>query len=88
MSVSVSNQFYERTALSRNKAALLAKGAKPQPGDLLSPDEEIKDPLVLEFLGLTDEYSELELEAAIIRQLESFLLELGCGLTTNGIAWT
>jgi predicted nuclease of restriction endonuclease-like (RecB) superfamily len=73
----ISTQFYERTALSRHKAAMLAKGAKPQPGDLLSADEEIKDPLVLEFLGLKDEYSELELEAAIIRQLETFLLELG-----------
>jgi predicted nuclease of restriction endonuclease-like (RecB) superfamily len=73
----ISTQFYERTALSRHKAAMLAKGAKPQPGDLLSADKEIKDPLVLEFLGLKDEYSELELEAAIIRQLETFLLELG-----------
>ncbi len=73
----ISTQFYERTALSRNKAAMLAKGAKPKPADLLTPDEEIKDPLVLEFLGLKDEYSELELEAAIIRQLETFLLELG-----------
>jgi predicted nuclease of restriction endonuclease-like (RecB) superfamily len=73
----ISTQFYERTVLSRHKAAMLAKGAKPQPGDLLSADEEIKDPLVLEFLGLKDEYSELELEAAIIRQLETFLLELG-----------
>ena len=52
------SQFYERTALSRNKAAMLAKGAKPQPGDAVSADEEIRHPLVLEFLGLRDEYSE------------------------------
>ncbi|MGH8578412.1 MAG: PDDEXK nuclease domain-containing protein, partial [Gammaproteobacteria bacterium] len=39
--------------------------------------EEIKDPYVLEFLGLKDEYSETDLEAALIRHLESFLLELG-----------
>ena len=71
------SQFYERTALSRNKAAMLAKGAKPQPGDAVSADEEIRHPLVLEFLGLRDEYSETDLEDALIRQLETFLLELG-----------
>ena len=71
------SQFYERTALSRNKAAMLAKGAQPQPGDAVSADEEIRHPLVLEFLGLRDEYSETDLEDALIRHLETFLLELG-----------
>jgi predicted nuclease of restriction endonuclease-like (RecB) superfamily len=71
------SQFYERTALSRNKAAMLVKGAKPQPGDAVSADEEIRHPLVLEFLGLRDEYSETDLEDALIRHLEAFLLELG-----------
>jgi hypothetical protein len=71
------SQFYERTALSRNKAAMLRKGAKPQPGDAVSADEEIRHPLVLEFLGLRDEYSESDLEDALIRHLETFLLELG-----------
>ncbi|HEX7618262.1 MAG TPA: PDDEXK nuclease domain-containing protein, partial [Verrucomicrobiae bacterium] len=71
------SQFYERTALSRNKAAMLAKGAKSQPGDAVSADEEIRHPLVLEFLGLRDEYSETDLEDGLIRQLETFLLELG-----------
>ena len=42
-----------------------------------NPDFEIKDPFVLEFLGLKDEYSEAELEEALIRELEQFLLELG-----------
>jgi len=73
----IDSQFYERTALSRNKAAMLAKGAKPQPGDAVSADEEIRHPLVLEFLGLRDEYSETDLEDALIRHLETFLLELG-----------
>jgi predicted nuclease of restriction endonuclease-like (RecB) superfamily len=73
----IDSQFYERTALSRNKAAMLAKGAKPQPGDVVSADEEIRHPLVLEFLGLRDEYSETDLEDALIRHLETFLLELG-----------
>ena len=71
------SQFYERTALSRDKAAMLRKGAKPQPGDAVSADEEIRHPLVLEFLGLRDEYSESDLEDARIRHLETFLLELG-----------
>ncbi len=73
----IGSQFYERTLLSRNKAAMLRKGSVPQPGDLLTPDEEIKDPLVLEFLDLKDEYSEHDLEEALIRKLEDFLLELG-----------
>lgn len=73
----IDSQFYERTALSRNKAAMLAKGAKPQPGDVVSADDEIRHPLVLEFLGLRDEYSETDLEDALIRHLETFLLELG-----------
>ena len=70
-------QFYERTALSRNKAAMLRKGEKPLPEDRVTPEEAIKDPFILEFLGLKDEYSENDLEEALIRHLEAFLLELG-----------
>jgi len=73
----IATRFYERTALSRDKAAMLTKGAKPKPGDRLSAEEEIKDPFVLEFLGLKDEYCESALEEALIRHLEHFLLELG-----------
>jgi predicted nuclease of restriction endonuclease-like (RecB) superfamily len=73
----IATQFYERTALSRNKAAMLKKGAKLLPEDIVIPEEEIKDPFVLEFLGLKDEYSENDLEEALILQLENFLLELG-----------
>ncbi len=71
------SQFYERTSLSRNKVAMLKDGEIPEPGDEVTADEEIKDPLLLEFLGLKDEYSESELEAALIHHLEQFLLELG-----------
>ena len=73
----IDSQFYERTALSRNKAAMLEKGARSKPEDHVTPEEEIKNPYVLEFLGLKDEYSESDLEEALIRHLESFLLELG-----------
>jgi predicted nuclease of restriction endonuclease-like (RecB) superfamily len=56
---------------------MLEKGGIARPGDAISPEEEIKDPYVLEFLGLKDEYSETEVEAALIQRLEAFLLELG-----------
>ena len=80
----ISTLFYERTALSRNKAAMLKKGEKPLLEDAVTPEEEIRDPLVLEFLGLKDEYSENDLEAALILHLESFLLELGGDFTFVG----
>ncbi len=73
----INSQFYERAALSRSKASMLAKGAIAQPRDLVVPEEAIKDPYVLEFLELKDEYSETQLEAALIERLEIFLLELG-----------
>jgi predicted nuclease of restriction endonuclease-like (RecB) superfamily len=73
----IDSQFYERTALSRNKAAMLKKGQAAKPEDTVTADEEVKDPLVLEFLGLKDEYSESDLEEALIRHLEAFLMELG-----------
>ncbi len=73
----INSQFYERTALSKNKAAMLTKGQKVQPEDRVLPEEEIKDPFVLEFLDLKDEYSESDLEDALIKHLETFLMELG-----------
>lgn len=73
----VSSQLYERLALSRNKASLLGKAAEPQPGELLTPEEAIRDPFVLEFLDMKDEYSESDLEAGLIQHLADFLLELG-----------
>ena len=76
--------FYERTALSRNKAKMLTKGAAAKTEDAITPEEEIKDPYVLEFLGLKDEYSESEIEEALILHLERFLLELGGDFTFVG----
>src|SRR5205823_14066815 len=73
----IGSQFYERTALSRNKSAMLRKGSLASAEDSISADEEVRDPLILEFLGLKDEYSETELEQALLRHLENFLLELG-----------
>ena len=80
----IDSQFYERTALSRDKAAMLAHGSTAQPEDQVLPEEAIKDPFVLEFLDLKDEYSESDLEEALISRLETFLLELGADFCFMG----
>ncbi|KAA3605832.1 MAG: DUF1016 domain-containing protein [Planctomycetota bacterium] len=80
----IGTQFFERAALSRDKAKMLTKGEKAKPEDAVTVDEELKDPLVLEFLNLKDEYSESELEEALIRSLEDLLLELGGDFTFVG----
>lgn len=80
----IQSQFYERTALSRNKARMLSKGQVAEPSDAVSPEQAIKDPFVLEFLDLKDEYSESDLEEALIRKLETFLMELGGAFTFVG----
>ena len=80
----IDSQFYERTALSKDKAAALVKGAIQKPADVVTADDAIKDPYVLEFLDLKDEYSESDLEVALIQRLEDFLLELGEGFTFVG----
>jgi predicted nuclease of restriction endonuclease-like (RecB) superfamily len=73
----VNSQFYQRTALSKRKAAMLQKGQVPKPEDTVTAEEELRDPYLLEFLNLKDEYSESDLEEALIRHLEWFILELG-----------
>ena len=73
----VNSQFYERIALSRNKAAMLQKAEAAEPGDAITPEQALKDPFVLEFLNLKDEYAESDLEDALIQHLADFLLELG-----------
>ena len=73
----VNSQFYERIGLSKNKVAMLAKGEVAEADDAITPEEAIHDPFVLEFLNLKDEYSESDLEDALIQHLADFLLELG-----------
>jgi predicted nuclease of restriction endonuclease-like (RecB) superfamily len=73
----VNSQFYERISLSHNKAAMLEKAKQAEPGDSMTPEQVLKDPFVLEFLNLKDEYSESDLEEALIQHLADFLLELG-----------
>ncbi len=73
----VQSQFYERTVLSRKR--LKANAGEPE-----SPKDLFKDPLMLEFLDLKDEYSENDLEEALVTRLEHFLLELGSDLAFIG----
>ena len=73
----INSQFYERTALSKNKVAMLEQAEQTVASDIITPEEAIKDPFVLEFLNLKDQYSESDLEEALIQHLADFLLELG-----------
>ena len=78
----IDSMLYQRTALSKQPEALI----KQELADLAGKDQVtgnllLKDPYVLDFLGLEDRYLEKDLEDAILRDLEGFLLELGAGFT-------
>lgn len=73
----IDSQFFERSLLSKNKESMLSKGVQAKSEDAMSLVDIAKDPYVLEFLDLKDEYSETDLEEALIHRLEDFLLELG-----------
>ena len=78
------SSLYERLALSRNKESVKALARKGQIVE--KPEDVVKDPYVLEFLGLEElpQYSENELEQRLITHLQTFLLELGKGYTFVG----
>ncbi len=76
----VGSMLFERTALSRKPAKLAAMELKQlREEDKLTPDLVFRDPYVLDFLGLRNTYAEKDLEAAILREMEAFILELGVG---------
>jgi len=77
----IGTQFFERALRSKDLKAMLARSRVPQAQDLTPTAVEIRDPYLLEFLDLKDEYGETELEEALILNLERFLLELGAGFT-------
>jgi predicted nuclease of restriction endonuclease-like (RecB) superfamily len=78
----INSMLYERTALSRKPEDLIRlELAALRDEGLMSPDLAFRDPYVLDFLNLKDTYSERDLETAIIREMEQFLLELGSGFT-------
>ena len=76
--------LFERLVLSRDKKGVKELSIKGQ--IIAKPEDTVKDPYVLEFLGLPEKskYSETELEQKIIDKLEHFLLELGKGFTFVG----
>src|SRR6266446_1037159 len=72
----IGGMLYERTALSRKPAKLAELELKQlREEDKLTPDLVFRDPYFLDFLGLKGAYSEKDLEAAILRDLETFLVE-------------
>ena len=76
--------LYTRLSLSRDKKKVLELSQKGQ--IIEKPKDLIKDPYILEFIGLPEQssYSESELEEKLISKLENFLLELGNGFTFVG----
>jgi predicted nuclease of restriction endonuclease-like (RecB) superfamily len=78
----VRGMLFERTAISRRpQQTIQAELAGLKEQDRLTTDLVFRDPYLLDFLGLADSYSEKDLEAAILRELERFLLELGSDFT-------
>lgn len=77
----ISTCFYDRLQTARDKATFLKRRLQPHIEDSISVENEVKDPYILEFLDLKDEYSESDLESALIKHLEEFLLELGSDFT-------
>ena len=78
----IDSQLYERTALSRKPEETVRHDIEQlRQEQQLSPSLLLKDPYILDFLDLNDRYIERDLEDAILRELESFLLELGRGFT-------
>jgi predicted nuclease of restriction endonuclease-like (RecB) superfamily len=76
----IGGMLFERTALSRKPAKLIEMELKQlREEDKLSPDLVFRDPYLLDFLGLKDTYAEKDIEAAILREMEAFILELGVG---------
>lgn len=78
----IDSMLYERTALSQQPDVLISQElAKLRDAQRMSPSLVMRDPYILDFLGLRDTWQESDLESAIIREMESFLLELGAGFT-------
>ena len=78
----ISSMLFERTALSRKPKKLIEKELKDlRQHHLMTPDLVFRDPYFLDFLGLKEAYHEKDLEAAILRELELFIMELGAGFS-------
>lgn len=77
----IGSLLYERTGLSKNKRAVVARAGKQSAEAPSTIEDLIRDPYVLEFAGLADRaaYSENDLESALLNHVQAFLLELGTG---------
>jgi predicted nuclease of restriction endonuclease-like (RecB) superfamily len=76
----IGGMLFERTALSRKPDKLIRQELDAlRDGDKITPDLVFRDPYVLDFLGLKDTYNEEDIETAILREMEAFILELGIG---------
>ncbi len=76
----IGGMLFERTALSKKPDKLIRQElAALRSEDRMTPDLVFRDPYVLDFLRLHDTYAEQDIEAAILREMESFILELGAG---------
>jgi predicted nuclease of restriction endonuclease-like (RecB) superfamily len=76
----IKGMLYERTAISKKPDKLIRQElAALRKEDKLTPALVFRDPYVLDFLGLKDTYAEKDVEAAILREVENFILELGAG---------
>lgn len=76
----IQSMLFERTALSKKPAKLMAMELKKlREEDRLTPDLVFRDPYLIDFLRLKDTYAEKDVEAAILREMEAFVLEIGIG---------
>ncbi len=75
----IGGMLYERTALSKNSEAVIKQELASLKDGKVTPELVFKDPYLLDFLGLKDTWSEKDLEEAILREMESFLIEMGSG---------
>ena len=78
----IGGMLYERTALSKKPSKLVAlELINLRQDDKLTPELVFRDPYFLDFLGLKGAYQEKDLESAILREMELFILELGIGFS-------
>ena len=75
----INGMLFERTVLSKNSEEVVRQELATLRDGQMTPDMVFRDPYLLDFLGLSGAYSEKDLEAAILREMESFLLEMGSG---------
>ena len=81
LSSRIDSMLYERTALSKKPEELIKYEIEQLKNGELSPQILLKDPYILDFLGVKDRYLERDLEDAILREIEQFILELGAGFS-------